>query len=93
MKALGCSALLRVGFDEVDVGFDLRHTVIPIGLVLDGDVTVKFLTLQFFQAGGDIDHAFTGDHDRCSSVGGLVLEMNTHNATIEDTEAFNRLEM
>lgn len=48
LRSMQGSQLFRVGLHEIYVSFDLRHAVFPIVLVLDGNMAVKFLTLEFF---------------------------------------------
>ena len=59
--------------DEVDVGADLGDAVVPVGFVFDGDMAVEVLTLEFLEAGGDVDDALAGDDNGDVAESGLVL--------------------
>lgn len=87
------SQLFRVGLHEIYVSFDLRHAIFPIVLVLDGNMAVKFLTLEFFQAGSNIDDTLTSDHHWSPAKVSFVFEMNAHHTTIKNTQTLDGLEM
>ena len=82
-----------MGFYEVDVSLHFRDVVVPLILVFDGDMAVEILFLQFFKAGSDVHYAFTrNDHFGLTSAC-LVLEVDTDDATVEDSKALDGFEV
>ena len=79
----------RVRFDEVDVRFDLRDVVFPVVLVLDGDIAIEVLLTQLFQAGGHIDDSRSSYDHFGLAICFLILEVDAHDASIEDAEALD----
>ena len=65
----------------------LGNAVLPVVLVLDGDMTVEILADEFLEAAIDIADALAGDDDRgLMAKLGLVLEVDADNASFEDLE-------
>ena len=85
--------LFRVGFDEIDAGADLGDAVIPVVLMFDGDMPIKFLLFKLFQTSCDIDYARARDDDRGFTEGGFVLHMHADDAAIQNPQAFDRLQV
>lgn len=50
-------ALALAGADVVDARLDLRHAVVPVRFMLDGDVAREALATKLIEAGADIDNA------------------------------------
>jgi hypothetical protein len=65
----------------------LRDAVLPVGFVLDGDVTVELLADEFLEAAVHVDHALAGDDD-----GGLVAELGLVLEVHADDAAFEHLD-
>ena len=69
----------------------LRDAVLPVVLVLDGDMAVELLTDELLEAAIDIADALAGDDDRgLMAKLGLVLEVYADNASFEDLEGPDR---
>src|ERR1700744_4580666 len=78
---------------EANAPGDVHDVVFPVVFVLDGDVADEFLALELVENGGNVRNT-----SAIRDVMGVrrffiqVLEVNADDATIQDFEAFNRIQ-
>ena len=72
----------------------LRDAVLPVVLVLYGDMAIELLADEFLEAAIDIADALAGDDDRgLVAKLGLVLQVHADNAAFEDLEGPDRAQV